>query len=125
MELHPDRNPNNPEAEEAFKEATDCYSILSDPQSRVRYDQFGWAAFEQPGMGPGGFHGFGDFSGFEDIFGDLFSAFFGGAAGGRSRSKGGRGGRDLRYDLAIEFEEAVFGVEKEIAFSKNVPCSEC
>ena len=94
MQYHPDRNPDNKEAEEKFKEATDAYSILSDPENRAKYDQFGHAAFQQ---GRGGFEGFGDFSGFEDIFGDIFSSFFGGAASSRkSRSPAGR---DLRYDL--------------------------
>lgn len=123
LEFHPDRNPGNKESEEKFKEATDAYSILSDADARRRYDQFGWAAFEQQAGGPGGFHGFGDFSGFEDIFGDIFGAFFGGGgSGSRSRS---RSGRDLRYDLTIEFEEAVFGAEKEINLTRNVACGEC
>lgn len=120
LQFHPDRNPDNKEAEEKFKEATDAYSVLSDDAARRRYDQFGWGAFEQ---GAGGFQGFGDFSGFEDIFGDIFGAFFGGGGGGR-RSRG-RSGRDLRYDLTIEFEEAVFGAEKEISLTRNVACKTC
>lgn len=121
LQYHPDRNPGSAEAEEKFKEATDCYSILSDAQARQKYDQYGWAAFEQQTGGAGGF---GDFSGFEDIFGDLFGAFFGGNAGGSRRSKG-RAGRDLRFDLTIEFEEAVFGTEKEITLTRNVACETC
>lgn len=124
LQFHPDRNPGDKAAEDKFKEATDCYSILSDPQSRAKYDQYGWAAFDQQG-GFGANGGFGDFSGFEDIFGDLFGAFFGGSAGGSSRKGRGRQGRDLRYDLTIEFEEAVFGCEKEIILNRNVACDDC
>jgi molecular chaperone DnaJ len=121
LQYHPDRNPGDKAAEEKFKEATDCYAILSDSSARKKYDQFGWAAFEQQS----GAGGFGDFSGFEDIFGDLFGAFFGNQGGGSSRRSRGRAGRDLRYDLTIEFEEAVFGTEKEINLSRNVSCDTC
>lgn len=124
LEFHPDRNPNNKEAEEKFKEATEAYSVLSDPDNRAKYDQFGHAAFAQGG----GFEGFGgDFSGFEDIFGDLFGSFFGGAAGGGATGKRtrGRAGRDLRYDLEIEFEQAVTGVEREINVTRRTMCEEC
>lgn len=121
VQFHPDKNPGNKEAEEKFKEATEAYSVLSDQNNRVKYDQFGHAAFEQGG----GFQGFqGDFSGFEDIFGDLFSAFFGGQTQGRGSSRG-RAGRDLRYDLEIEFEEAIRGGEKNISVSKHVSCETC
>ncbi|WKZ57385.1 MAG: molecular chaperone DnaJ [Bdellovibrionota bacterium] len=121
IQYHPDKNPGNKEAEERFKEATEAYSVLSEPEARARYDQFGHAAFEQGG----GFSGFdfGDFSGFEDIFGDIFSAFFGGAPGGK-RTRG-RAGRDLRYDLEIEFEEAAFGTQKEITLQRQVTCERC
>lgn len=120
MKYHPDKNPNDKEAEEKFKEATESYSILSDSESRAKYDQYGHAAFQQ---GRGGFEGFGDFSGFEDVFGDIFSTFFGTGAGGRkSRS---RSGKDLRYDLEITFAEAAFGAEKEITIPKRSVCGEC
>lgn len=122
VQYHPDKNPGNKEAEEKFKEATEAYSVLSEPEARARYDQFGHAAFAQ-GNGFSGFD-FGDFSGFEDIFGDIFSAFFGGAPGGNKRSRG-RAGRDLRYDLEIEFEEAAFGAQKEIALERRVSCENC
>jgi len=128
LQYHPDRNPNNKEAEEKFKEATEAYSILSDADNRSKYDQFGHAAFEQGAGGFGGFQGFGgDFSGFEDIFGDLFSSFFGGAAGGSTsgRRTRGRAGNDLRYDLEITFEEAVFGSEKQIKIGRRSPCKTC
>lgn len=122
LQYHPDRNPDNKEFEEKFKEATEAYSILSDPETRQRYDQFGYAAFENGGRGFGG----GDFSGFEDIFGDIFSSFFGGAAGGAGgRRSRGRAGRDLRYDLEISFEEAAFGAEREITVNRRVVCDEC
>ena len=120
MQFHPDKNPENKEeAEEKFKEATEAYSILSDQESRTRYDQFGHAAFD--GNSGFGGTGFGDFSDFEDIFGDIFSQFFG---GGSSHSRTKRG-RDLRYDLEIEFEEAAFGVSKEIEIPKSVTCETC
>ncbi len=124
VQFHPDKNPGNKEAEEKFKEATEAYSVLSDAESRAKYDRFGHAAFEQGG-GAGGFHG--DFAGFEDIFGDIFGTFFGGAmggAGGRSRGRG-RAGNDLRYELEITFEEAAFGCEKEIAIGRRVSCEGC
>ena len=119
LQFHPDRNPNNKEAEEKFKEATEAYSILSEPENRRKYDQFGHAAFQQ-----GAGFGQGDFSGFEDIFGDLFGAFFGGQAGGGGRSRG-RAGRDLKYDLEITFEEAAFGSEKEIKLARRIACETC
>ena len=107
-----------------FKVGTEAYSILSDPEQRRKYDQYGWSVFEQnTGAGPFGGFGFGDFSDFEDIFGDLFSTFFGGA-GGRRTSRG-RIGRDLRYDLEISFEEAAFGAEKRIQITRRVMCDEC
>jgi len=124
VQFHPDKNPNNPEAEAKFKEATEAYSMLSNAESRAKYDQFGHAAF---GQGGGGFNA-GDFAGFEDVFGDIFSAFFGGdpRAGGRSgRSGRGRAGSDLKYDLKVSFLEAVNGAEKKIKLTRKQPCVEC
>lgn len=123
LQFHPDKNPNNPDAEAKFKEATEAYSILSNPESRAKYDQFGHAAF---GQGGGGFNQ-GDFAGFEDIFGDIFSAFFGGdpRAGGGGRTGRGRTGNDLRYDLKVSFLEAVNGAEKEIKLNRRQPCEDC
>ena len=112
-EYHPDVN-KEPDAEERFKEINEAYRILSDPDSRRQYDQFGHAAFENGGAGDqgfGGFGGFGDFGfgGFEDL-GDIFAdMFFGG--GSTSSQRRPRKGADLRYNLTIEFEEAAFGVE--------------
>ena len=119
IKYHPDKNQGDKVAEEKFKEATDAYSVLSNPEDRRKYDQFGHAAFEQ-GAG-GGFSG-GDFSGFEDLFGDIFSQFFGGDPRGRGR---GSSGRDLKYNLEVEFEEAVFGVEREISVQRREVCGTC
>ncbi len=119
IKFHPDKNPDNKDAEEKFKEASEAYQILSDSNNRSKYDQFGHAAFQNGGAG---FGGFGDFSNFaEDIFGDIFGAFFGtSSAGGRRRA-----GRDLRFQLEITLEEAAFGADKEITLQKPVPCEPC
>jgi len=118
LKCHPDRNPGDKHAEERFKEASEAYQILGDAERRAQYDRFGHAAFEQGGAG-----GF-DFSaaGFEDIFGDIFGDFFGGSRRGRSRT---RRGEDLRYDLEISFEEAVFGAEKTLRVPRLAPCGDC
>ena len=121
---HPDMNPGDAEAEKKFKEASEAYAILSDPEKRKQYDQFGHAAFEG-GAGGGGFGGF-DFSGadFGDIFGDIFGDFFG---GGRSRrgNNGPMKGANIRTSVRITFEEAVFGVEKEIELTLKDECKTC
>lgn len=120
LEFHPDRNPDDAEAEKKFKEATEAYSVLSDSANRSKYDQFGHAAFDQSG----GFSGFssGAFEGFEDIFGDIFGSFFGGATGGGTRVQKGR---DLRYDMQVSFEEAAFGCAQEIELDRRVDCEKC
>lgn len=127
VQFHPDKNPGNTEAEEKFKEATEAYSVLSDSDNRAKYDRFGHQAFAN-----GGGAGFGgaDFSGFEDIFGDIFSSFFGGQMGGGGARRGGGGGRgrsgsDLRYDLDVTFEEAAFGCEKEVSIGRRAKCETC
>lgn len=121
---HPDMNPGNAEAEKKFKEASEAYAILSDPEKRKQYDQFGHAAFEG-GAGGGGFGGF-DFSGadFSDIFGDIFGDFFGGSRKGRS-SNGPMKGANIRTSVRITFEEAVFGVDKEIELTLKDDCKTC
>lgn len=120
MQNHPDRNPGDKAAEERFKEASEAYQILSDPERRSQYDRFGHAAFEQGG-GFGGFDFGGGFA--EDIFNDLFGDFFGGRGrGGRSRS---RRGEDLRYDLEIEFEEAAEGGERVVSIPRLSKCDDC
>ena len=123
-DLHPDRNADNPKAEEQFKEANEAYDILKDPEKKAAYDRFGHAAFEG-GTGAsagraGGQGGFGDFS---DIFDDLFGDFMGGGrAGGRNRATRGA---DLRYKLRISLEEAYHGAQKTINVTTNASCDSC
>ncbi|UZR29962.1 molecular chaperone DnaJ [Methylococcus mesophilus] len=121
MKYHPDRNKDNPEAEERFKSAKEAYEVLSDPKKRSAYDQFGHAGVD-PSMGGGGGFGFtGD--NFSDVFGDVFGDIFGGGAG-RRRGRGQRGA-DLRYNLELTLEEAVAGTETKIKVPTWVSCSEC
>lgn len=121
---HPDMNPGDAEAERKFKEASEAYAVLSDPDKRRQYDQFGHAAFEG-GAGGGGFGGF-DFSGadFSDIFGDIFGDLFGGSRRGRA-NQGPRKGMNIRKSVRITFEEAVFGCEKELDMILKDPCTTC
>lgn len=121
---HPDMNPGDAEAEKKFKEASEAYAVLSDPEKRRQYDQFGHAAFEQGGPGAGGFDGF-NFSGdMGDIFGDIFGDLFG---GGRRRGgpQGPMQGANVRTSVRITFEEAISGCEKEIELSLKDECSKC
>ncbi|TCV91163.1 molecular chaperone DnaJ [Luteibacter rhizovicinus] len=118
MKCHPDRCPDDPGAQEKFKEAKEAYEILADAQKRAAYDQYGHAAFEGGGFGRGGGAGFGDVG---DIFGDMFGDIFGGG-GGRQRA---RRGSDLRYIMDLDLEEAVFGVEKKIDVPTQVNCQHC
>ncbi|MBI2767783.1 MAG: molecular chaperone DnaJ [Chloroflexi bacterium] len=121
MDYHPDRN-SAPDAHERFKELNRAYEILSDPEKRAAYDRFGHAAVDgSNGGGPQGFDGFGNFDG----FGDIFDAFFGGNARGGRRRRGPARGADLRYNLRLTFEEAVFGTEKEIEFNRPERCERC
>ena len=130
---HPDVNPGDKEAEAKFKEATEAYTILSDPEKKKMYDQFGHAAFEQGGggAGAGGFGGFGgfDFNGGDmgDIFGDIFGDLFGGGGsrGGRRANNGPMKGANLRARINITFEEAVFGCEKELEIVLKDECTSC
>ncbi len=125
LQYHPDRNPNNPDAEERFKECTEAYSVLVDTEKRANYDRFGHAGVS--GMGAGGFDPtiFQDFGDLGDILGSLFGMgdMFGGM-GGRRRSWSQRGG-DLRYDLTLEFEDSVFGTENKVKIRRHEPCETC
>lgn len=131
VQHHPDKNPGNRESEEKFKEASEAYEVLSDDQKKATYDQFGHAGLE--GMGGGGGQGFSSaFHGFEDIFGDfsgIFDNFFGGGGGGGRRSSRNAGGppqgANLRYDIEIPFQDAVFGTKIEVQYSRNEACSSC
>ena len=120
---HPDMNPGDQEAEKKFKEASEAYAVLSDPEKRKQYDQFGHAAFEGGAGGAGGF----DFSGmdFGDIFGDIFGDFFGGGTSRRGPDNGPRRGANLRARVRITFEEAVFGCEKQIEITLKDECTTC
>lgn len=136
MQNHPDRNAGNKQAEERFKEISEAYEVLSDPQKRQQYDQFGHEGLRSS-FGPGGFDFFRDFthvSDLQDIFGDLFSGgsgtifdeFFGRSSRrrGQTSSRPTRGA-DLRYDLEIDFEESVFGASREITLPISAECSAC
>ncbi|TFE70263.1 molecular chaperone DnaJ [Methylacidiphilum sp. Yel] len=132
LKYHPDKNPGNKQAEELFKDISEAYEVLSDPEKRAAYDQFGHAAFDQRAAGPTGFHdpfeifkevfGSGTFFG-DSLFGSLFEEAFGVGVGGK-RGKQQRGA-DLRCDLKISFEEAALGCEKEITFTKLDTCPGC
>jgi molecular chaperone DnaJ len=133
IQNHPDKNPGDKAAEERFKEATEAYEVLGDDQKRQAYDQFGFAGVEGMGGGQSAQDFSGVFKDFEDIFGgfggfsNIFDSLFGGSGGAR----GGRGGErvsrgaNLRYDLELSFEEAVFGTSKDIAYTKNDSCKTC
>jgi len=122
MKYHPDRNPGDKEAEEKFKELNEAYEVLGDEDKKARYDQYGHAAFD----GNGGFGGAGGFGGggFEDMFGDIFN-MFGGGGFSSAQNRGPVKGRDMRVNLTLDFEEAVFGCEKKIKINRKETCSVC
>jgi molecular chaperone DnaJ len=120
MKFHPDRNPDNPKAEESFKEAKEAYEMLSDDQKRAAYDQYGHAGVD-PSMGGGGFGGFNS-GNFSDAFGDIFGDIFGGARNQRSNVYRGA---DLRYNLEISLEDAAKGTETKIRIPVQTSCETC
>lgn len=117
LKHHPDRNPDDTKAEELFKEAAEAYEVLSDPQKRIRYDQFGHA-------GVGGTHPYADMEDIFSSFGDIFEDFFGFGTSRRPRSRVRRG-RDISAEVELSFEEACFGAERTIEISRNDRCEEC
>jgi molecular chaperone DnaJ len=128
LQYHPDKNPDNKEAEEKFKEAAEAYEVLSNPEKKQRYDQFGHAGLG--GAAGGGFSG-GGFRDIEDIFssfGDIFGGHFGGFGGFGGGSRGGRRvsrGSDLRVKVTLNLKEIIEGVEKKIKVKKHVACEHC
>ncbi len=137
IKYHPDKNPGDKSAEEKFKELSQAYEVLSDPQKRAQYDQFGHDAFTRAGRGGGGGGRYGGFE-FHDPF-DIFREVFGNGGGGtgsifeelfsggraRHSSNGATDGSDLRFDLSIDFEESVFGTEKKIRIPRMESCPDC
>jgi molecular chaperone DnaJ len=125
MQYHPDRNPNNPEAEEKFKACSQAYQVLSDPDKRSAYDRFGHAGVGNGFPGGGGFPGGSPFGqgDLNDIFGDLFGEMFN--MGGQRRASRAQRGRDLQFSMKLEFEESVFGVEREIRIRRAEACTDC
>lgn len=119
---HPDMNPGDAEAEKKFKEASEAYAVLSDPEKRRQYDQYGHAAFDQNG-GPGGFGGF-DFADMGDIFGDIFGDMFGGGSRHR-QSNGPVKGANIKTTVRVSFEEAVFGTQEELELPLKDECDVC
>lgn len=124
-ENHPDLHPGDKECEARFKEINEAYEVLSDPDKRAKYDQFGHAAFDPSQGFGGGFGGFEGFGGFGDIFSDIFGGGFGFGGGGGRNPNAPRKGDNLRATVNIKFEEAAFGVKKDVFVSKIEQCPDC
>ncbi len=128
IKYHPDKNPGDKEAEEKFKEAAEAYDVLSNPDKRARYDQFGHAGMSGAAGGGGGFGGFGGFSSMEDIFsqfGDIFGGHFGGGFGGRSRGPQVNQGSDIRVKVKLTLQEVAAGTTKKLKITKMLACDKC
>ncbi len=128
MKYHPDKNPDDKEAEEKFKEINEAYEVLSDEEKRHIYDQYGADAVNGQGFGGAGASGFGGFGGFEDIFADIFGSAsgFGGFSGfGGSSRRGPRPGADIKQSVTIDFKDAAFGKKIEIKVNRNEECENC
>lgn len=127
MKYHPDRNPGDKEAEAKFKEVGEAYEVLSDPDKKARYDQFGFAGVDPnfgAGQGGAGFDGFGGFGGFGDL-GDIFGEFFGGGSSRRSSQNAPRRGENVMSRLDLTFEESAFGCEKDVSCLRIENCASC
>ncbi|MGA8041410.1 MAG: molecular chaperone DnaJ [Terracidiphilus sp.] len=124
MKFHPDRNPGDHTAEEKFKEASEAYQVLSDSDKRAAYDRYGHAGVGGAGAPGGGFSGFAGGVDLGDIFGDLFGEMFS-MGGSQQRQTRQRRGDDLRYDLGIDFEDAIFGTETEVRLRRHETCTTC
>lgn len=122
---HPDMNPGDKEAEAKFKEVNEAYEVLSNPEKKQRYDQFGHAGVDPSYGGGGGAGGFGGFGGFDGSFGDIFSDIFGGFSGASATNNAPRQGSDIEIEADLTFEEAAFGTKKEIKFQRIEVCDEC
>lgn len=119
MKYHPDKNPDDKEAEHKFKEVNEAYEVLSDPEKRRMYDRMGHAAFQQGGAGFGGFEGFSGFGGLDDVISEMFG--FGSARSGPRRTKG----RSIQLEVVLSFEEAAFGKNQKIEFARTEECEHC
>ncbi len=125
MQYHPDRNPGDSAAEDKFKECSEAYQVLTDPDKRAAYDRYGHAGVSGGGPGSGG-SPFANAQDLGDIFGDIFGEMFSGGGGGRSgRGSRAQRGRDLRFDQTIDFSEAIFGKEIEVSVKRMEPCGTC
>ena len=123
-QYHPDISPGNDENAHKFREAAEAYEVLSDAQKRQQYDQFGHAAFSQGG-GPSGFNGGFDFGDMGDMFGDIFGDFFGGGGSRRRSNNGPKKGASLKASIELEFEEAIFGTDKDLNITVSDECETC